>query len=46
MAAKHGKPRWLCKKVTGVLLDITGVLYNSNEGGGEVIEGSVTAVQR
>uniref|UniRef100_T1JH65 Phospholysine phosphohistidine inorganic pyrophosphate phosphatase n=1 Tax=Strigamia maritima TaxID=126957 RepID=T1JH65_STRMM len=38
---------WLGNPVRGVLLDITGVLYNSGgSGGGIVIEGSVEAVER
>ncbi|XP_064602160.1 phospholysine phosphohistidine inorganic pyrophosphate phosphatase-like [Liolophura sinensis] len=32
--------------IKGVLLDITGVLYNSAQGGGHAIEGSVEAVKR
>ncbi|GAB1604009.1 phospholysine phosphohistidine inorganic pyrophosphate phosphatase-like [Argonauta hians] len=32
--------------VKGLLLDITGVLYESTEGGGRAIEGSVEALQR
>ena len=42
----RAKPSWLQRKVEGVLLDITGVLYNSGQGGGEAIPGSVEAVQR
>lgn len=37
---------WLHKPIRGVLLDITGVLYNSGPGGGTVIEGSVEAVRK
>lgn len=37
---------WLDNPVEGVLLDITGVLYESGEGFGTVIPGSVNAVQR
>lgn len=32
--------------VKGILLDVTGVLYEPGENGGKVIEGSVNAVQR
>ncbi|MCL4121700.1 UNVERIFIED_CONTAM: hypothetical protein GTU68_037258 [Idotea baltica] len=37
---------WLSKPIKGILLDITGVLYESGEGLGSVIEGSVDAVAR
>ncbi|KAK7081838.1 hypothetical protein SK128_017367, partial [Halocaridina rubra] len=37
---------WLEKPIEGVLLDITGVLYESGEGIGTVIPGSVNAVKR
>ena len=40
------KPIWLEKAVKGVLLDITGVLYNSGQGSGEAIPGSINAVNR
>ena len=40
------RPPWLIKKIEGVLIDITGVLYNSTEEGGEVIPGSVQAIER
>lgn len=36
----------LDRKISAVLLDITGVLYNSGEGGGQVIPGSPQAVNR
>ena len=32
--------------IQGVLLDITGVLYDSGPGGGTAIPGSIEAVQR
>ncbi|XP_072026927.1 phospholysine phosphohistidine inorganic pyrophosphate phosphatase-like [Amphiura filiformis] len=35
-----------CAHVEGVLLDISGVLYDSGEGGGTPITGSIEAVQR
>ncbi|XP_031570156.1 phospholysine phosphohistidine inorganic pyrophosphate phosphatase-like [Actinia tenebrosa] len=41
-----GRPKWLDNKIRGILLDISGVLYNSGQGGGTVIPGSVDAVQR
>lgn len=41
-----GRPPWLVRKIQGVLIDITGVLYNSGEEGGEVIPGSVQAIER
>lgn len=34
------------RKITAVLLDVTGVLYESGEGGGKVISGSPEAVDR
>ena len=34
------------KKITAFLLDITGVLYESGEGGGKVIQGSPEALKR
>lgn len=34
------------RKISALLLDITGVLYNSGEGGGHVIPGSPQAVAR
>ena len=34
------------RKITAILLDITGVLYESGEGGGKVIQGSPEAVKR
>ncbi|XP_063611854.1 phospholysine phosphohistidine inorganic pyrophosphate phosphatase-like isoform X1 [Penaeus indicus] len=37
---------WLEKPIKGVLLDITGVLYESGEGIGTVIPGSVEAVEK
>jgi len=40
------RPPWLTRKIEGVLIDITGVLYNSSEEGGEVIPGSVQAIER
>jgi ribonucleotide monophosphatase NagD (HAD superfamily) len=42
----QNKPEWLQKSVKGVLLDITGVLYNSGQGLGQAIPGSITAVER
>ena len=42
----QSKPGWLQKAVKGVLLDITGVLYNSGQGLGQAIPGSINAVQR
>ena len=41
-----GKLLSSCRKISAVLLDITGVLYNSGEGGGDVIAGSPAAVER
>lgn len=41
-----GRPRWLVRKIQGILVDITGVLYNSSEDVGEVIPGSVEAIQK
>ena len=40
-----GKPRWLQREVKGVLLDITGVLYNGGEKAEEIPD-SIKAVQR
>ncbi|XP_058958867.2 phospholysine phosphohistidine inorganic pyrophosphate phosphatase [Pocillopora verrucosa] len=40
------RPAWLRKKIGGILLDISGVLYNANEGGGEAIPGSAEAVKK
>uniref|UniRef100_A0A914UGR6 Phospholysine phosphohistidine inorganic pyrophosphate phosphatase n=1 Tax=Plectus sambesii TaxID=2011161 RepID=A0A914UGR6_9BILA len=37
---------WLSKPVRGLLLDITGVLYNSGEGDGVAIASSIEAVKR
>lgn len=34
------------RDIKGVLLDVTGVLYNSGPGGGTVIEGSIDAINR
>uniref|UniRef100_A0AC35UEY2 STAS domain-containing protein n=1 Tax=Rhabditophanes sp. KR3021 TaxID=114890 RepID=A0AC35UEY2_9BILA len=34
------------KPIRGFLLDITGVLYNSSDDGGQVIQGSIEAIQR
>ncbi|CAB4005495.1 Phospholysine phosphohistidine inorganic pyrophosphate phosphatase [Paramuricea clavata] len=42
----QSKPGWLQKAVKGVLLDITGVLYNSGQGLGQAIPGSINAVER
>ncbi len=36
---------WL-RSVKGVILDMCGVLYDSGEGGGQAIHGSVEAVKR
>ena len=41
-----GRPPWLVRKIKGVLIDITGVLYNNGEEGGEVIPGSVQAIEK
>lgn len=41
-----GRPSWLVRKIRGLLLDISGVLYNGSEEGGEVISGSVEAVEK
>ena len=35
-----------CRKVTAVLLDVTGVLYESGKDDGRVIEGSPEAVEK
>lgn len=40
------RPTWLARKIGGILLDISGVLYNVGEGGGEAIPGSVEAVKK
>lgn len=40
------RPKWLQKRIKGVLLDISGVLYNSGKDGGSLIEGSVQAVEK
>lgn len=40
------RPRWLVRKIQGILVDITGVLYNSGEDDGEVIPGSVEAIEK
>lgn len=37
---------WLSEPIKGVLLDITGVLYEAGEGAGTAIPGSVEAVER
>lgn len=42
----NGRPPWVVRKIEGVLIDITGVLYNGGEEGGEVIPGSVQAIER
>lgn len=42
----HGRPTWLCRKIHGILLDISGVLYNSGGGSGSAIPGSVEAVEK
>ena len=42
----EGRPPWLVRKIEGVLIDITGVLYNSSEEGGAVIPGSVQAIEK
>lgn len=34
------------RKVSGFLLDVTGVLYNTNDKGGVAIQGSIDAVNR
>ena len=34
------------RQISAVLLDVTGVLYESGEGGGAVIKGSPEAVER
>ena len=39
-------PKWLKTKIRGVLLDISGVLYNSGIDGGSLIQGSDKAVKR
>ncbi|XP_056089755.1 phospholysine phosphohistidine inorganic pyrophosphate phosphatase [Rhinichthys klamathensis goyatoka] len=44
MAAASGM-EWL-KSVKGVILDMCGVLYDSGEGGGQAIPGSIEAVKR
>lgn len=36
---------WLNKPIRGVLLDITGVLYESNKSGGTALLGSIKAIQ-
>ena len=34
------------KQINGILSDITGVLYNGGEGGGQAIPGSIAAVEK
>ncbi len=34
------------RKISGVLLDITGVLYESSKDGGRAINGSAEAIQK
>lgn len=48
MAAKGPVGEWFkhSKNIRGFLLDISGVLYDSGEGGGVAIPGSVEAVRR
>ena len=43
---EDGRPTWLCRKIHGILLDISGVLYNSGVDGGSAIPGSVEAVEK
>ncbi|XP_067225239.1 phospholysine phosphohistidine inorganic pyrophosphate phosphatase isoform X3 [Chanodichthys erythropterus] len=43
--AAGGNMEWL-KSVKGVILDMCGVLYDSGEGGGQAIHGSIEAVKR
>ena len=43
---EDGRPTWLCRKIHGILLDISGVLYNSGGNGGSAIPGSVEAVEK
>lgn len=43
---EDGRPTWLCRKIHGILLDISGVLYNSGGDGGSAIPGSVEAVEK
>ena len=40
------KMSWAKKPIKGVLLDITGVLYDGTATGGQAISGSVEAVDR
>jgi len=37
---------WLTKPLAGLLIDITGVLYESGAGGGSAIPGSCSAIER
>jgi len=37
---------WLTKPLSGLLIDITGVLYESGAGGGTAIPGSPAAIER
>lgn len=46
IAASEAMSGWLAKPIGGVLLDITGVLFESGPDGGVAIEGSVDAVKR
>lgn len=46
ITASEAMSRWLAKPIGGVLLDITGVLFESGPDGGVAIEGSVDAVKR
>ena len=37
---------WVTKPLSGLLIDITGVLYESGAGGGSAIPGSSAAIER
>lgn len=43
---KMASGNWYDSAIKGVLLDITGVLYNSTDEGGVPIPGSIDAVKR
>ena len=46
LARKQKGMSWLTKPLSGLLIDITGVLYESGTGGGTAIPGSSAAIER